>query len=182
MSATVGVGHSDRGPEEPLPDVRRIDGASCQRDDPELVTDRFQVSARSVEPRTRRACNLFASQSDGSARSDEAKEIGPQIPIVGEAALLAGGAEGLAGNGSGPKRSVVGPAGEAGGDAPETGAGEAVKLDASQEIEVMDFPDRFFDDGSWRDQPGRRQMPQHRARDRIDLVVDRAHISPSASR
>jgi hypothetical protein len=25
-------------------------------------------------------------------------------------------------------------------------------------------------------------MPQHRARDRIDLVVDRAHISPSASR
>jgi len=121
----IGVGH----PIEPLSDVRRIDGASRDIDRPAGVTFSFQISGNSVEPTiASRSRNLLSHDDRGPAGTDEAKEVGPQVPRIVGASTFSRDAERLARARACPERPVVGPSRKAGGDAPEAASGEEMAL------------------------------------------------------
>ena len=78
-SEAVGVGHKP----ESIPAMGRVDGTSWDNDRPAGVVLCFQVSRHSVEPvLANRRRNLFSHDDSGPAGTDEAKEVGPQVPIV----------------------------------------------------------------------------------------------------
>jgi hypothetical protein len=91
----VGVGHGD--PVEAAADVRRVDGASRDIDAPAGVTFSRQVSSHSVEPTiASRSRNLLSHDDRGPGGTDEAKEVGPQMPRIVSTGALASDAERLA--------------------------------------------------------------------------------------
>ncbi|DAZ90927.1 TPA_asm: hypothetical protein Cy-LDV1_g53 [Cyanophage Cy-LDV1] len=77
--------------------VRPIDGTSRDNGRPAGVTDAFQVRKHSVEPILANRCrNLLSHPDSGPAGTDEAKLVGPQVPLVVGAGAFAGDAERLA--------------------------------------------------------------------------------------
>jgi hypothetical protein len=125
---TMGVGHPDASPPQPLSDVRGADARSAQIGGPDGISQVFQVSAYSGEPSPAvRACSLLANDNWRRSLADKALEGGPEVsgvndgvgavgsepgPVVGSHPSLAGDAEALAGAGAGPDGLVVGDAGE----------------------------------------------------------------------
>lgn len=77
--------------------VRPVDGTSRDNGRPPGVTDAFQVSKHSVEPcLANRRRNLLSHCDSGPSGTDEAKVVGPQVPIVSLGFAFAGDAERLA--------------------------------------------------------------------------------------
>ena len=158
-SEAVGVGHKP----EAVPSVGRIDGTSRDNDRPAGVADAFQVSSDSVEPVLANRCrNLLSHEDSGPSGTGEAKQVGPQVPIVIGAALLSRDAEWLARRGAGPQLAVLRPAGNSRGECPTGDAREKVALGipgkvrrnnvdhaASVDVSVRDSPieDEVFDPG-----------------------------------
>lgn len=71
--------------EEPksIPTVRGVDGTSRDNERPPGVVDAFQVSEYSVEPMLANSSRDLLSHDDsGPSDTDEAKEVGPQVPFV----------------------------------------------------------------------------------------------------
>jgi hypothetical protein len=89
---TVGVGHEV----DPLSDVRRADARSAQIGGPNGISQRFQVSTNSGEPRPAvSARNLLSKEDCRAALLDETAEDGPEVALVGCPSSTAGAAEWL---------------------------------------------------------------------------------------
>lgn len=113
----------------------RVDAASRDIDAPAGVVFSRQISDNSVEPTVAsRSRNLLSHDDRGPAGTDEAKEVGPQMPWIVGAELLPGDRERLARTGSRPERPVVRPAGEAGCVGPAPDPGEEVALGEACEV------------------------------------------------
>jgi len=88
----------------------RVDGTSWDNDRPAGVVLCFQVSRNSVEPvLANRRRNLFSHDDSGPSGTDEAKEVGPQVPIVILGFAFTRNGERLARGAAGPEFAVVGP-------------------------------------------------------------------------
>jgi hypothetical protein len=115
--------------------VGGIHGASRDIDRPAGVAFTFQISAYSVEPTVAsRSRNLFSHNDRGPAGTDEAKEVGPQVPRIVRTSAPARDREGLTRARPGPERPTVRPAGEPGGDRPESATCEQVDLRVSGDV------------------------------------------------
>jgi hypothetical protein len=130
----------------------RIDGTSRDNGRPAGVADAFQVSKHSVEPILANRCrNLLSHKDSGPSGTGEAKQVGPQVPIIGGSALLTCNRERLARRGAGPQLAVFGPSGEAGGERPSCDSGEEVALPVSGDIVGLHIGDASFIHVSMRD-------------------------------
>jgi hypothetical protein len=126
---TVGVLQVFCDPVEPLPDMRRVDGASRYIDAPAGVVFSFQISPDSVEPTiASRSCNLLTHDDRGPDGGDKAMEVRPQVPWISLAEASAGGGERLARTRARPDWAVVGPSCEPKGVAPSADTGEEMAL------------------------------------------------------
>lgn len=68
---------------ETVTTVGRIDGTSRDNDSPAGVADACQVSMHSVEPvLANRRRNLLSHEDSGPSGTDEAKQVGPQVPVI----------------------------------------------------------------------------------------------------
>src|SRR5690606_25167921 len=85
-------------------------------------------------------------------------------------------AERLARAGTGPDLPVVGPAGESEGMGPDADSGEEMMLAVAVEIGRVNVTDIPFVHVAGRDQPGRDQVPEPLAAERVDLVVVGGHF------
>lgn len=135
-SDAVGVGQ----PEEPLTETRRTDPRSAQIGGPDFISQCFQVSANSGEPRPasiRR--NLLSKRDCRFAERHEVAEDGPEVAGIGFAEPKSGLTEWLAGAGASAHRLVVGPASETQSEWPASDAGEEVLLSVSGEIMGRDI-------------------------------------------
>lgn len=113
----------------------RIDGTSRDNGRPAGVTDAFHVSKHSVDPTLANRCrNLLSHKDSGPSGTGEAKQVGPQVPIIVGPALLASDRERLTRRGAGPHLAVVGPSGESGSKCPSADAGEEVALRVAHEV------------------------------------------------
>lgn len=128
--------------------MRRVDGASRNIDRPAGVAFSLQISGNSVEPTVAsRSCNLFTHDDRGPDGSDEAKEVGPQMPWIVLPKSFSCDRERLARAGAGPERRVVRPSGHTRGDGPKPSSSKEVSLSKSRNvfwINVSDGP--FIDD------------------------------------
>lgn len=119
-SSAVGAGHVVVGcsleegcPIEPLSDLWGVHGRSRDIDRPAGVVCTSQISGDSVEPTVaKRSRNLFSHDDRGPSGVDEAKEVGPQMPIIVGTQLFACERKRLTGTEPRPKRSLLGPSGE----------------------------------------------------------------------
>jgi hypothetical protein len=115
--------------------VGGVHGASRDIDPPPGVTFARQISDNSVEPTiASRSRNLLSHDDRGPAGTDEAKEVGPQMPWIVGAGAFACDRERLARARAGPQFPVVGPSGETGGVGPSADAGEEVDLCESCQV------------------------------------------------
>ena len=122
--------------------MRRVDGTSRNIDRPAGVSDRFQISADSVEPTIASlSANLFAHDDPRPTLADESKKVRPQVPRIVNPGAFARDAERLARTGAGPDFEIVGPSGEFAGGLPEPGAGEEVGSLVSEQIVGVDVLD-----------------------------------------
>ena len=128
-SALVGVGHVAGDPVEALANVRGVDRESWEIGAPAGVAFSFQISANSVEPTVAsRSRNLFSQYHKGPDGTDEAMEVGPQVPWIVCTGAFSRNRERLAGARARPHRPVVGPPGKAEGVGPPANPGEEVAL------------------------------------------------------
>nr|WP_329765065.1 hypothetical protein [Stenotrophomonas maltophilia] len=113
----------------------RVDGTSRDNGRPAGVVDSFQVSRHSVEPvLANRRRNLFSHDDSGPSGTDEAKEVGPQVPIVILGFSFTRDRERLARGAAGPELAVVGPPSKSSCKGPTGDAGEEVALPVSGEV------------------------------------------------
>ncbi|HJS06908.1 MAG TPA: hypothetical protein VJ809_04585 [Pirellulales bacterium] len=113
----------------------RVDGTSRDNGRPAGVADAFQVSSDSVEPVLANRCrNLLSHEDSGPSGADEAKQVGPQVPIVILGFSLAGDTERLARRRAGPQLSIIRPSSKSRGEAPAADAGEEVALSVSGKV------------------------------------------------
>jgi hypothetical protein len=127
----VMVGHKPKA----ITLVGRVDGTSWDNDRPAGVVLCFQVSRHSVEPvLANRRRNLFSHDDSGPSGTDEAKEVGPQVPIVILGFSFARDGERLARGAASPELAVVGPPSKSSCKGPTGDAGEEVALPVSGEV------------------------------------------------
>jgi len=132
------VGHK---PEAVAP-VGRVDGTSWDNDRPAGVVLCFQVSRHSVEPvLANRRRNLFSHDDSGPSGTDEAKEVGPQVPIVILGFAFTRDGERLARGTAGPQLAVVGPPSKSSCKGPAGNPAEEVALSESPEVIWVDVSD-----------------------------------------
>jgi hypothetical protein len=113
----------------------RVDGTSRDNGRPAGVADACQVSVHSVEPvLANRRRNLFSHEDSGPSGTGEAKQVGPQVPIVSLGFSFSCDRERLARRASCPYLTLVGPSGESGGERPSTDSGKEVALGVSGKI------------------------------------------------
>jgi len=135
-----GVGHGD--PVEPLADVGAVHGAHRDIDCPAGETFSRQISAHSVEPTiARRSRNLLSHDDSGPLGTDEAKEVGPQMPRVVGTETAPSRAERLARAGASPEWAVVRPASKSSCNGPEASACEEMSLRVAVEVIGLDILD-----------------------------------------
>lgn len=68
---------------ETISTVRPIDGTSRDNGRPAGVVDAFQVKEHSVEPILANRCrNLLSHPDSGPSGTEQAKLVGPQVPLV----------------------------------------------------------------------------------------------------
>jgi hypothetical protein len=71
--------------------VRGADARSAQIGGPDSISQCFQVSAYSVEPRPASRCRNLLSKHDWRVKlRDEAVHLWPEVPVIIGAKLLAG--------------------------------------------------------------------------------------------
>jgi hypothetical protein len=122
--------------------VRRTDARSAQIGGPDSISQCFQVSSYSGEPRPSKfARNLLSKDDWRTALADEPQELGPQVPLVSLSLLLPGCAERLAGTTSGPNRPIIGPSCESKRKRPSPDPGEEVALRVPGKVARPDFLD-----------------------------------------
>jgi len=127
----LGVGHKPQS----VSTMGRIDGTSRDNGRPCGVTDAFQVSRHSVEPRLANRCrNLLSHNDRGAAGSDEVEEDRPEVPFVLLRGAFACDGEWLAGGASGPDGPVVRPPCESEGVPPPADSGEEVALGEGSKV------------------------------------------------
>lgn len=137
-SLLVGVGHNP----ESVTSVGRIDGTSRDNGRPAGVADGFHVSKHSVEPVLANRCrNLFSHPDSGPSGTEQAKLVGPQVPLVVVSEPLSCRAERLARTAASPELAVVRPASKSSCKGPSADAGEEVALGESDEVFGMDIDD-----------------------------------------
>ena len=111
-------------------------------DRPDGVTRSLQVSTYSIEPpQSVLARYLLTKDAVRAALADEAKELGPEVPLVGLALPPARRTERLAGAGAGPDGPVVGPPGPAECVGPDADAGEKMAGNESAKVVCRHNPD-----------------------------------------
>jgi hypothetical protein len=99
--------------------VRPIDGTSRDNGRPAGVVDAFQVSEHSVEPILANRCrNLLSHPDSGPPGTEQAKLVGPQMPVISVSGAFTSDAERLARTRAGPQLALFGPAGEPGSERP----------------------------------------------------------------
>jgi hypothetical protein len=134
-----GVGYPLGNPEQPLPDVRRTDARSAQIGGPDGISQCFQVSAYSGEPRPSiLARNLLSKDDWRQALGDEPSPNRPDVPIVLDPSTLPGTAEWLAGARASPDRPILWPSGETQGVLPAADAGEEVASGVPSQVVGQD--------------------------------------------
>jgi len=115
--------------------VGRIDGRSRDNGRPAGVADTFHVSSDSVEPVLANRCrNLLSHEDSGPSGTGEAKQVGPQVPIVSLGFALAGDRERLARRGACPQFAVVWPSSKAGCETPSGNPAEHMHLPEASQI------------------------------------------------
>ena len=150
-SDAVGVGHKP----QPVPSVGRIDGRSRDNGRPAGVADTFHVSSDSVEPVLANRCrNLLSHEDSGPSGTGEAKQVGPQVPIVSLGFALAGDRERLARRGACPQFAVVWPSSKAGCESPASNPSEEMALRVSGKIGRCHIHDGTLINISGRQVPG----------------------------
>jgi len=77
---------------------------------------------------------LLSHDDSGPAGTDEAMEVGPQMPCIIDTGSFAGDRERLTRAGAGPDRPVVGPSGEAQGCTPSAKSGEEMGLREADKV------------------------------------------------
>jgi len=113
----------------------RVDGTSRDNGRPAGVVDSFQVSRHSVEPvLANRRRNLLSHDDSGPSGTDEAKEVGPQVPIVILGFAFARDGERLARGAAGPELAVVGPPSKSSCKGPARNSAEEMALPVSGEV------------------------------------------------
>lgn len=136
----IGVGHG--APVEPLPAMRRADGASWQIGGPAGISSGLQVSANSGEPfASIEARNLLSNDRCRAALGDEAVKSGPEVALVGMATSLSSDRKRLTWKGRGPDFSVSGETGEVKRAGPSADAGEEVALPKRSKVGGIDVED-----------------------------------------
>jgi hypothetical protein len=115
--------------------VRCTDGTSRDNDRPCGVANFFQIIEHSVEPmRANRCRNLLSHPDSGPSGTDEAKLVGPQVPLVVGTALLSGNRERLARARARPEFAIDWPSGESRGERPSADASEEMALRVSFDV------------------------------------------------
>jgi len=170
LSIEVGVGHEPSS----VPLVRRADARGLDRLAPHGVAQGFQITSHSGEPCSR-SRNLLSKDDWRASLRDEAAELGPEVALVVEAALLTGNTERLAGTRAGPDGLIVRPSGKSKGVGPAADAGEEVALSESSKVCRRDVGDASLIDHPIRDVAGSNQVPQPCRRVGVDFVVVRGH-------
>ena len=89
---TVGVGQKEHTPAE----VRRTDFTRCEHACRNLKAQALKVSADVGEAQIEVAFDVFAEDPFGSGFVDDAADVRPEVPGIGDATSFAGGAERLA--------------------------------------------------------------------------------------
>jgi hypothetical protein len=93
LSFAVAVGQD----EEALAAVRRADLGRAHKIPLRIEPERGKVGQHSIEPKAKVAGDVLKEDERRSALRDDARDLGPQVPLVALAALLSGDAERLAG-------------------------------------------------------------------------------------
>ncbi len=154
-----------------------VHGASRDIDCPAGVVFSRQISAHSVEPTIASLPrNLLSHDDSGPSGTDEAKEVGPQMPCVVDATALPRDRERLAGRGAGPEFPIVGPSCKPGGVGPSADSGKEVTLPVSGKISRGDILDRSFIDIPGRQQLLGDQVAQPLRGKRIILIIIGGHL------
>tara|TARA_R110002126_G_scaffold39291_4_gene116707 strand:- start:487 stop:912 length:426 start_codon:yes stop_codon:yes gene_type:complete len=131
----VGFPQVFSNPIEPLSDVGRVHRASRDINSPAGVVFSRQISADSVEPTVAsRSRNLLSHNDRWPAGTDEAMEVGPQVPWIVDTCSLARDRERLARRGASPDWPIVWPSGESERVAPSANPGEEVALGVACQI------------------------------------------------
>jgi hypothetical protein len=166
------VGHKPKA----IASMGRIDGTSRDNGRPPGVVDAFQVSKDSVEPILANRCrNLFSHEDSGPAGTDEAKEVGPQVPVVILSSACAGDREWLAGTGACPQLALVRPSSQSSCKGPPADAGEEVTLSESVEVRGLYIHDAPGVYDAWRYVAGINEVAQPLGGVGVDLVVVSGH-------
>jgi hypothetical protein len=118
---------------------------------------------------------LFSKDRCNLAERNEAAEMRPEMPRVGDAKAFAGAGEGLAGATPGADRSLVRPAGEPERERPAANAGEEVFLLIRGDFMGLDVGNRSVVHPPRREQPVRDEFAQPRAALGIVVVVIGRH-------
>jgi hypothetical protein len=140
LSAVCGVGHVAGDPVEALANVRGADRESRNIDRPPGVTSSFQISSNSIEPPVPSLSrNLLSHDDRGSAGSNEAVKVGPEVPWIVCTGSFARDGERLAGAASSPNRSVVRPPGKAESVGPAPDPGEEVALGEASKVHRLNI-------------------------------------------
>ncbi|MBB5543572.1 hypothetical protein GGD70_003887 [Paraburkholderia fungorum] len=171
------MGHEVRS----IADVRSTDARRRERDTPDGVTHRFQVSLNKVDPRVDvLARNLFSKDDWRPALADEPCPSGPKVPLVSKPSAFACRAERLARTGTGPNRSIVRPASESKRVRPDTDSGEEMALGESEKVVWSDIFNAPFINVAGGNVTGGYQVAQPLRSVWVDLVVVSGHLRQAA--
>src|SRR5262245_32904697 len=161
----------------------RVDGTSRDNGRPAGVADGFQVRKHSVEPVLANRCrNLLSHPDSGPSGTEQAKLVGPQMPLVVVSEAFARCAERLAGATAGPQLAIVGPAGKTSCKGPPTDPGEEMALGESGEVFWLDIDYAPSVNDARRQMPGVDQVLEPLRGVRIKLVVVVHPRSPEKAR
>ena len=170
-------------PEKSVTDVRCTDARRRERDDPEGVTQTFQVVLYKVDPRLCVfACNLLSKDFWRSALLDEPVEVWPQVPLVSKPRSFACLAERLARTGTGPHGSVVWASGLAKRVTPHSDASEEVTLREASQIRGANVFNRSLVNFPRSNVAFRNEVSKPLGCIWIDLVVVGAHGADTPSK
>ena len=167
----------------PLPDVRSTDARSAQICRPDGVTHSLQVMRNSVEPQSAISTrNLLSKHDCRAALADEPEPLGPEVARIVCARSLARTAEWLARTTPGPNFSIVWPASEAESVGPPADPCEGVKLRCSLHVARLEFGNASAINCACCDVSSAFKAHHPIRRERLDLVVERAHFLRSTRR
>jgi hypothetical protein len=123
------------------------------------------------------SCDLFSENNGRSTLSDEAKEVGPQMPWIVGTEPASCRTERLARAGARPERAFVGPSSKSSCDGPQPAASEEVALRVTFDVIRVNLFDRPGIDVARRDNAFCYQVSQDMRSGGINLVVVGTHCA-----